>query len=90
MQALQPRFNSPLHLPGLFPCPGDAGFHLRFRCLFREGRGYSFPCDAKGTVDMDSLSERARLNYLFARAMVGKDLHVAEVVQGRPAAGGQP
>jgi hypothetical protein len=69
------RFQSP-------PRSDPSGFQLRFRSLFREGRGYSFPCDAIGNVDLDRLSERARVNYFFARAMVGRDLHVAEVVAG--------
>jgi hypothetical protein len=72
------------------PVPGSdtSGFQLRFRSLFREGRGYSFPCDATGQVDLDRLSERARLNYLFARAMVGRDLHMAEFVACEPHASG--
>ncbi len=37
------------------------------------GRALAFPCDAEGRVDVDSLSERARANYLQARAMVGRD-----------------
>jgi hypothetical protein len=48
-----------------------AAFHLRFRPMFREGK-FSCPCDATGHVAMDELSERARNNYLFARAMVGR------------------
>jgi hypothetical protein len=51
-----------------------AQYELRYRSLFQEGRGYSFPCDDAGHVDMDSLSEAARCNYLFARALVGRDL----------------
>jgi hypothetical protein len=72
------------------PVPGSdtSGFQLRFRSLFREGRGYSFPCDATGKVDLDGLSERARLNYLFARAMVGRDLHMPEFVAGEPPGSG--
>jgi len=54
-------------------------FQLRFRSLFREGRGYAFPCDPRGQVAMDALSERARSNYLFARAMVGRDYAPPEV-----------
>lgn len=46
---------------------------LRFASLFQEGRGLSFPCDAHGLVDIDGLSERARNNYLLARAAVGRD-----------------
>jgi hypothetical protein len=54
-------------------------YELRFRSLFDAGRGYSFPCDASGHVDLDSLSERARSNYLFARAVVGQELSMPEV-----------
>lgn len=49
-------------------------FQLCFRSLFNSGRGYAFPCDPQGHVDLDHLSERSRNNYLFARAMVGRDL----------------
>lgn len=49
-------------------------YELRFQSLFHSGRGYAFPCDAEGRVAMDRLSERERANYLFARAMVGRDL----------------
>jgi hypothetical protein len=54
-------------------------FLLRFRSLFHEGRGYAFPCDEAGRVVMDALGERARVNYLFARAMVGRDYAPGEV-----------
>ena len=47
---------------------------LRFASLFENGHGWSFPCDASGRVDLDSLSERARDNYFFARALIGRDL----------------
>jgi hypothetical protein len=50
-----------------------AGFELRFRSLFDEGRGLAFPCNGDGLVDLDSLSERARCNYLFARSVIGRD-----------------
>lgn len=62
-------------------------FVLCFRSLFNSGRGYAFPCDADGRVDLDQLSERVRINYLYARAMVGRDLGVPAVernVQGQP------
>jgi hypothetical protein len=49
-------------------------FDLCFRSLFDPGRAFAFPCDAQGQVDMDRLSERARANYLFARAMVGREV----------------
>jgi hypothetical protein len=54
-------------------------FELRFQSLYNNGRGYAFPCDRKGQVDMDRLSERARTNYLYARAMVGRELAVPAV-----------
>jgi hypothetical protein len=46
---------------------------VRFASLFAPGRSLAFPCDAQGHVDLDALPDRARHNYLFARAMVGKD-----------------
>lgn len=51
----------------------DASYELRFDSMFVAGRGLSFPCDASGCVDLDSLSERARYNYLYARAVVGRE-----------------
>ena len=57
-------------MPVLAPLPS---FEVRFMSLFLQGRGLAFPCDAQGHVDLDALSERARNNYLFARAMVGRD-----------------
>ena len=49
-------------------------FQLSFRSLFNSGRGFAFPCDERGQVDMTHMTDRARNNYLFARAMVGRDL----------------
>ena len=54
-------------------------FQLRFQSLFQQGRGFAFPCDAKGQVDQDHMSERARNNYFYARAMVGRELTVPAV-----------
>ncbi|AKJ28687.1 hypothetical protein [Caldimonas brevitalea] len=54
--------------------PPPAQYELRFQSLFHAGRGYAFPCDAEGHVDIDALSERARANYLYARAVVGREL----------------
>ena len=54
-------------------------FQLRYLSLFDSGRGFSFPCDAQGHVDLDSLSERSRDNYLYARALVGRDFDVPAV-----------
>ncbi|MBI5276872.1 MAG: hypothetical protein HY854_10465 [Burkholderiales bacterium] len=54
-------------------------FQLRFRSLFDAGRGFAFPCDCSGHVDLDNLTERARNNYFYARAMVGRELTVPAV-----------
>lgn len=53
--------------------PPCADFLLWFRSTSEEGRALAFPCDASGRVDMDALSERARNDYLFARAAVGRE-----------------
>ncbi|KQV60180.1 hypothetical protein ASC95_01510 [Pelomonas sp. Root1217] len=52
---------------------------LRFRSLFDEGRGYAFPCDPQGKVVLDAMSEPARCNYFYARAMVGREFETPEV-----------
>ena len=57
----------------------SAHFQLRFRSLFDAGRGYAFPCDPQGHVDLDGMTERARNNYFYARAMVGRELAVPAV-----------
>lgn len=51
-------------------------FELLFQSLLDNGRAYAFPCDPRGQVDLDQLSERARNNYLYARAVVGRELAV--------------
>ena len=48
-------------------------FEVRFTSLVRQGCGFAFPCDGQGHVDLDTLSERARTNYFYARAMVGRE-----------------
>ncbi len=55
-------------------------YELRFQSLFCDGRGYAFPCDAAGRVDMDSLGERALHNYLFARTVIGRELSMPRVL----------
>lgn len=54
--------------------PSEGRYELRFTGLFNRGRGYAFPCDAQGHVDIDELSAQGRINYLFARAVVGTEL----------------
>jgi hypothetical protein len=52
---------------------GDSRYQLRFRSLFNDGRGYVFPCDERGHVDLDSLSRDAMNNYLYARTVIGRE-----------------
>lgn len=52
----------------------STGWELRFDALFEGRRGFAFPCNAEGQVDMDTLSERALNNYLYARAMMGREV----------------
>lgn len=59
-----------------------ACYELRYQSLFNEGRGYAFPCDADGRVNIDTLSERLRLNYFYARTLVGRDFSVPAVCAG--------
>lgn len=54
-------------------------FEVRFGSLFKQGSGYAFPCDGQGHVDLDALSERARTNYLYARAMVGREISLPRI-----------
>jgi hypothetical protein len=48
-------------------------YEIRFQSLIYKDRALAFPCDAQGHVQMDDLSERALENYLFARAVVGRE-----------------
>jgi hypothetical protein len=55
-------------------------YQLRFESLFQQGRGMAFPCDGQGHVQLDDLSERARCNYLYARAVVGREFATPTVL----------
>jgi len=57
----------------------SARYELRFQSLFDEGRAYAFPCDAAGHVDLDSLGERARHNYFYARTVIGREFSMPAV-----------
>jgi len=58
-----------------------AAYQLRFDSLFHSGRALAFPCDDHGQVHLDALSDRARSNYLYARAVVGREFAVPTVVR---------
>jgi hypothetical protein len=59
---------------------GPAHYELRFQSLFDAGRAYAFPCDVAGRVDMDALSDTARENYLYARALVEREFSIPTVL----------
>ena len=59
-----------------------SSYVLRFESLFHAGRALAFPCDARGRVALDALSERARINYLYARAVVGREFAQPAVLAG--------
>jgi hypothetical protein len=56
-----------------------AHYELRFASLFDDGRGFAFPCDRHGLVDLTALSERGRCNYFYARVAIGRELSVPTV-----------
>ena len=57
------------------------GYQIRFQSLFQQGRALSFPCDRQGHVDLNALTPRAMDNYLFARAMVGREFAAPAVLE---------
>ncbi len=71
---------------GTFQTPSNEMGHyeLRFQSLFSEGRALAFPCDKAGHVDLDSLSDRAMENYLYARAVVGREYSLPAVFCSQP------
>jgi len=59
--------------------PDRRHYELRFQSLFESHRSYAFECDAAGHVDLDTLSAQARLNYLYARSVIGREFFMPEV-----------
>lgn len=76
--ALDPRVPA---MPAVSCSPPMSTHQLRFVSLFHPGRALSFPCDASGRVELDELGDRARDNYLYARAVVGREFATPEVVR---------
>ncbi len=58
-------------------------YEIYYRPLADTQSTLRFPCDVQGHVDLDELSPEAVENYLFARAMVGRDYALPAVVQQR-------
>ena len=63
----------------------DQTHEIRFQSLYR-GHGLCFPCDEQGRVELDALSDRARENYLYARAVVGVEFAYPKVCPAAQAA----
>ena len=53
-------------------------YELSFAYIHSSKR-LAFPCDEKGVVHLELLSERARNNYFYARAMLGREFLVPQV-----------
>lgn len=70
-------------LCGTTDCPDlrdpELPFVLHFNSLLPRGRAFSFPCNARGQVNLDDMNERMRNNYLYARAMTGRELSWPQV-----------
>jgi hypothetical protein len=49
--------------------------HVLFRSFDDLCPPLAFPCDRNGNVNLDSLTDRMRQNYYFARAVVGRVFH---------------
>jgi hypothetical protein len=60
-------------------------YEMRFDSLLEQGSGKVFPCDERGLVTLDELSERGRNNYLYARAMRGRQFDAPRIVPCRDA-----
>ncbi len=52
---------------------------LNFHLLKDGTCGFAFPCDETGQVNLDTLSEHARNQYFYARALVGRVFHAPTV-----------
>jgi len=53
---------------------------LLFQSLADAEPSCAIPCDSRGHVDMDALSDAARENYLYARAVMGREFATPAVI----------
>jgi hypothetical protein len=60
-----------------------AQYCLHYAALRDSAHAFDFPCDEEGRVDIESLSEEGRNDYLFARAVVGGELAMPIVASSR-------
>jgi hypothetical protein len=52
---------------------GQSVYEIQFESLVGGCQSVSFPCDSEGHVDLNALSPAAMENYLYARAMIGRE-----------------
>lgn len=59
-------------------CPAPE-YRICFLPVSESDRSVAFPCDSNGQVNLDFLKPREKNNYLFARAMRGRN-YAAEAI----------
>jgi hypothetical protein len=64
--------------------PVRENHELRFLALDDGSEGYAFPCDPAGSVELDGLTEQERIDYLYARAVVGREVAPPSVMPMPP------
>jgi hypothetical protein len=57
------------------------GYQIRFEPLRAAAQPLVFHCEAHGRVELDALGGRARVDYLYARALVGRDFAQPAIVR---------
>jgi hypothetical protein len=60
--------------------PPLARYALCFQSRCPPGRLLRFPCDERGRVELDTLSEPDLREYLYARVVMGHELAMPRVV----------
>jgi len=57
----------------------EARYELRFVGITPYRSDVAIPCDARGSVDINRLSEPMRNHYFFARMVVGREFRAPTV-----------
>lgn len=61
--------------------PASEDFEIGFPSLWKPGRGFTFPCNAAGQVELGRLSQGARRSYFRVRTLVGREYASPTVVR---------
>lgn len=67
------------------PSRSSSRHELRFQPLDDSRPVFAFRCDARGEVDLDQLSHRDRINYLYASVSIGREFTRPSVAVCEPA-----